>query len=252
MFSFIEKLLLSTLLVFFSISITYGQQNLFNIPSGDITPKGKFFYQHQFNVYQKKFESKSHLVYGLGKGWEIGANLLNVGVNHGYINKPVFMMNDVYGKEPLGPLLVPTAQKQFKVGEHFKLSVGTQTGLNLSENFKNKTIATFIYGLSVYETGNHMKFVVGPYYANNAYLGKVGNNLGFVAGFEIPLSKRWFLMVDHISGNNYNSVTVPGFMYNLTKRVQLCAGYQIPNPGSPIKQAIVLELNLLNYDIPNF
>ena len=31
--------------------VVQAQQNLFNIPSGDITQKGKIFYQNQFNVY---------------------------------------------------------------------------------------------------------------------------------------------------------------------------------------------------------
>jgi len=56
-----------------------AQQNLFNIPSGDITPKNKIFYQHQFNVYPKKFESKAHFVYGLGGGWDAGLNLVGKG-----------------------------------------------------------------------------------------------------------------------------------------------------------------------------
>jgi hypothetical protein len=40
----------------------FAQQNLFNIPSADITPKGKVFYQHQINLYSDRFESKGHFV----------------------------------------------------------------------------------------------------------------------------------------------------------------------------------------------
>ena len=62
-----------------TINKIQAQQNLFNIPSGDITPKGKLFYQHQINTYRNKFESKGHFVYGLGKGWDVGANLVGTG-----------------------------------------------------------------------------------------------------------------------------------------------------------------------------
>lgn len=41
--------------LFFTASTTCAlnaQQNLFNIPSGDVTPTGEWFYQHQLNFYE--------------------------------------------------------------------------------------------------------------------------------------------------------------------------------------------------------
>jgi hypothetical protein len=38
-------------------------------------------------------------------------------------------------------------------------------------------------------------------------------------------------------------------MYNLTKRIQLCAGWQIPNPNTPKPMGVVLELNIMGWDI---
>ena len=61
-----------------------AQQNLFNIPSGDITPKNKFFYQHQLNFYAvNELESKSHVVYGVGKGWDLGINFVDLPLRFG-------------------------------------------------------------------------------------------------------------------------------------------------------------------------
>ena len=64
----------------FIFNTSFGQQNLFNIPSGDITSSKKVFYQHQLNVYSDKMESKAHFVYGLGKGWDAGINLVGKGL----------------------------------------------------------------------------------------------------------------------------------------------------------------------------
>ena len=71
------KKIISILISFFGlINHVDSQQNLFNIPSGDITPKNKIFYQHQFNVYNSNLDSKSHFVYGIGNGFDIGCNLI--------------------------------------------------------------------------------------------------------------------------------------------------------------------------------
>lgn len=52
--------------------VSYGQQNLFNIPSTDLTPKGKFFFQQQINSYSyQSYESKSHFVMGVNQWLEV-------------------------------------------------------------------------------------------------------------------------------------------------------------------------------------
>ena len=56
-------------------------------------------------------------------------------------------------------------------------------------------------------------------------------------------------MGDWISGNNDASVSVIGAMFNASKRVQLCAGWQIPNPNTPKPMGLVFELNILGYDL---
>jgi hypothetical protein len=73
---FIKRFRAFALALLFATSATYvlhAQQNLFNIPSGDITPTGEWFYQHQLNFYEvDDLETKSHFVYGIADGWDIG------------------------------------------------------------------------------------------------------------------------------------------------------------------------------------
>lgn len=224
--------------------LVHAQQNLFNIPSGDITQKGKIFYQNQFNVYSNKLESKGHFVYGLGKGWEIGANLVGKGFFYG----PQWRVlhNDNPGKGALYPILMGTAQKQFHLNKHWSMNVGTQMGINLSNQLRNKTLNHFTYGLATYHHKG-IKLVSGLYATNEFFVGD-GRLYGIIAGYEIQLNDRWYLMGDWISGDNETSVAVLGAMYNLTKRIQLCAGWQIPNINSPKPQGLVLEINLLSWD----
>ncbi len=223
------------------------QQNLFNIPSADITPKGKIFYQHQFNIYAKKLESKAHLVYGLGKGWDAGINL----VGKGFYFTPEW--RSAYNSDPakgaLYPVLMGTLQKSFLINEHWQINAGTQAGVNLSNHLKNKEVNYFFYSLLSWKPGSQhrFKFIAGPYYTNPMYVGN-GNRTGIMAGYEIKLVNGWYLMGDFISGNNDAAVSVFGFMKTMSKRVQVCAGYLLPNPNTPKPNGIVLELNLLGWN----
>lgn len=222
-----------------------AQQNLFNIPSGDITQKKKLFYQHQLNVYRNKLESKAHLVYGLGKGWDAGINL----VGKGFYFTPRWrgLYNDNPAKGAVYPILMATGQKQFVVSKHININAGVQAGYNLSNRLENKVLNHFFYGIGSYHFGKGSRGVAGVYHGNRMFLGE-GNTAGVLAGYEIKLSKRWYLMGDWVSGRNDGAVAVIGGMFNASKRVQLCAGWLLPNPGTPRPQGIVLEVNLLGWD----
>ncbi len=239
------------LVLFFAFSqlysvIGYSQQNLFNIPSGDITNTNKGFYQHQLNVYSNKVESKAHFVYGLGKGWDAGINLVGKGA---YFTKDWRLLhNDNPNRGSVYPLLMGTVQKQFNINKKFDINFGTQFGTNLSSKINNKVANYFLYGLGVYYFNKRKSRLVGGIYkTNEMFVGK-GNTTGLMFGYEVKLSKRWYLMGDWVSGNNDASVGVLGGMYNLSKRVQLCAGWQIPNANTPKPQALVLEINILGWD----
>ena len=240
------KLILVVVFNCLIMSRVTAQQNLFNIPSGDITPKGKVFYQHQINTYSNKFESKSHFVYGIGKKWDVGVNVVGSGAYFNPNWKPIY--NSDFSKgAALSPTILATAQKQWTINEKWSVNIGTQTGMNLSNNTANIRPAYLHYGLASYQVKPGRRLLVGPYVTNNQYVG-AGNNAGIHAGYEWKIDKKWYLMGDFISGNNDSSVLVTGFMYNASKRVQLCMGYMLPNPKTIKNQAIVLEFNWYGWD----
>ena len=225
---------------------SYSQQNLFNIPSGDVNEHKKAFYQHQFNVYADNLESKAHFVYGLGKGWDAGINV----VGKGLYFAPDWRLkhNDDPTRGALYPVVMATTQKQFNLSKRFDFNVGTQIGYNISNKVSNKKINYFNYGIGIYHFNKSKSRVVGGFYhTSNEFVGQ-GNTVGAMLGYEINLSKRWYLMGDWLSGNNDASVAVIGGMYNLTKRLQLCAGLSLPNPNTPKPVGVVLELNILGWN----
>lgn len=223
-----------------------AQQNLVNVPSGDITPKNKWFFQQQINFANiQTFTSKTHFVWGLGKGWEVGANLLNMSFNT--TARPVLRTSAPPNKPtPFYPVGVITAQKQWKINNKWSVNLGTQAGTNLSRSIDNKRFTHFTYGLARFNPNKDLKFLAGPYVSDRRMLGD-GNLVGYMAGIEWHVHKRWLLLFDHISGNNKNSVSVIGATYNVTEQFQLIGGWQIPNPNSPEVNAFVVEVNIFNF-----
>jgi hypothetical protein len=226
-----------------------AQQNLFNIPSGDLTPRGKFFFQHQTNFYSPtNTESKNHFVYGLGSGFEAGVNVVNLKIDwrNRYRNTDFLTVNNSDRSVPLKPLIQLTGQKFFFLGDKFKSTVGTQVGFS-AVNLGGTRLTHFTYNTWVYEPKPHAKLVVGPYLTDRGTVGG-GNNVGVLVGFEYPVHKRLLIMGDFISGNNATSVSVLGFNFLATNRLQLCLGALVPNPGSGNPAGVVFELNLLGFD----
>ena len=225
-----------------------GQQNLFNIPSGDLTPTGKFFYQHQTNVYGLgDLESKNHFVYGLGRGWEAGLNVVNLKMDFGN-RGDVFTVNRQDPSRPLKPLVQLTGQKFFVLGPRLSSTLGTQVGTNpLRLGGAARRLTHFTYNTWVWSPRHHVKVVAGPYLSDRGTLG-AGNRAGLLLGAEFPVSKKVLLMGDYISGRNAASVSVLGINYLATRRLQLCLGALLPNPGSHNRAGVVFELNLLGYD----
>lgn len=231
---------------FIILNSLQAQQNLFNIPSGDITNKKKFFYQHQLNVYDKKVESKAHFVYGLGKGWDVGVNIVGKGLYFSPEWRVLHNDNPLQGA--LYPIAMGTVQKQFRLTEKWNLNLGTQMGFNLSNIISNKELNHFSYALGIWHFSKGSRIVGGVYNTNQMFVGS-GNTVGVMIGTELKLNKKFYLMGDWISGRNDAGVSVLGGMYNISKRIQLCGGWQIPNLNSVKPQGFVFEINILGWDL---
>jgi hypothetical protein len=227
-----------------------AQQNLFNIPAGDLTPRGKVFYQHQTNVYgPRDAESKNHFVYGLGRQWEVGLNVVNIKMDFRRRGSEVFQTNAGDAGRPLKPLVQLTGQKFWALSSTLSTSLGTQAGTSLLRRSGEtaRRLTHFTYHTWVWNPRRHAKVVAGPYLSDRGTLG-AGNRAGLLLGAEYPLSRKLLLMGDFISGRNTTSGSVLGFNYLATQRLQLCLGALLPNPGTRNAAGLVVEINLLGYD----
>ena len=231
------------LLLFFSTLFkSYAQQNLFNVPSLEVTVKKDGFFQYQVNINNRIGNNLTY-DYGLGKGWEIGFNVLNLSLNPNPNCQIIDVNNDVDSDQPLGPLVLINAQKEFEIGKIFKVSSGFQFGTNTSSDIDigNRPAAFGYINTKFFLLDKKLQIINGIYTGNKLYLGK-GSQIGVMNGVEYTLHRHVHVMVDIFWGDNYISECVGGFVFYLAPHISLSAGYQIPSPQSRAGQAVVFEL----------
>ncbi|MBY0432787.1 MAG: hypothetical protein K2U26_01625 [Cyclobacteriaceae bacterium] len=227
-----------------------AQQNLFNVPSGDMTPAREGFYQHQINIYSwQAQESKVHLTYGLGKKWDIGVNFVDLPLK--WNNGLRLGRNDDPFNKPLYPVLMFTAQKQWILSEKWDVNIGTQAGPNLASG-GSTSLAYWNYAGARYHFPKSLGFVIGGIYQSTpSYIGGNQEQVGYWFGYEYHLNHRWQLMGDLVSGQNKKSNATFGIVYNLSDKVQLCFARLFSFPNQTLASGFVFELNVFTYKYNN-
>lgn len=230
---FSNKLYVLTLILISNFPIqSWAQQNLFNVPSAEITQRGKIFFQQQFNIGADTGNSNTTIDYGLGDNWEVGVNLFNL---------DLYPTNNTIHN----PHILANFQKAFDWNESYKLSIGTQTGIAPPLYHSGIAMPSFSYLNNAFDMDKWGKYCLGVYYANKAYAGN-GNNVGLMAGFDFPiLTNKVHLMGDIMTGSNDISVGVVGAVFYLPSNWQLSFGAQLPSPNSNNDYGMVFEITKL-------
>lgn len=194
----------------------YAQQNLFNVPSTEITEADHYFFQQQFNFLSTS-TSNTTIDYGLGNSWEIGLNLFNVTL---YSNSQDQWSN---------PLFLANFQKGIELTPNWKIGFGTQSGLSLPAYNKQAQFASFNYLNNAFNMGTWGKYYLGVYYANYGYVGS-GTKAHMMAGIDLSITESVHLIADFIGGNNNLSTAVTGLVWQATPHWQFSLGAQLPTP----------------------
>jgi hypothetical protein len=237
------------ILVLFIAIDCVAQQSLFNVPSISITKKKEVFFQEQINATTGGTSANFNTAYGLGKNFEVGFNIIGVGVGFDKNNPILLSNNSTTDNTPQNPIVMLTALKAFSLGEHFLLGIGAQGGINpLKTDLSSDDIATFDYiNLRCDIPNTHLMLCAGGYYSNIVYIG-FRDQVGGMMGFEYTVIEHKFLIMgDWVIGKNAASVIVPGFVYHPHHNIALSLGWQLPSPGATNPQGVVFELTLGNF-----
>ncbi len=227
------------LILFGSLAIN-AQQNFINVPSAEVTPKHKLFFQQQIN-FNEIIQSNTTLDLGLGKNFEAGVNIL--GLNFSEKNHS-FIENDTTDKDPYNPLLLLNALKKIDLSEKVSIAIGAQYGFNFRDN-KTRREAGLAY-VNIKFSDVLLKkssLVLGSYY-NSMHYGGQGNRFGIWAGTEVPVTEKFHLMTESVLGTNALCYTSFGVIYYPLKKMPITLGIQVPNVKSN-SYSLVFELTFV-------
>lgn len=204
-----------------------AQQNLFNIPSSEITKAGEVYIQEQVNLTPSSLQSNLTVVKGLGHGWEVGGDFFNW-----------FPFNP-----GTAPSLLLNAQKVVAPRPYFQVGLGTQMGLTLPTGGRTADPVYFNYlNLVGVAPRTGARLVVGGYHANARYIGEGHGSV--MLGVDVPFAhRRGHLIVDWLTGNHPGSVAVLGGSFNPTERFALSLGYQPASSHNGAAGVVELTFN---------
>ncbi len=232
------------------ITFTQAQQNLFNVPSSEITKPSDFLFQEQINFTADEWQSNTIFSYGLGKNFEVGFNVLGLRFNPSFRDS-VLLTNDDIRVEPLHPALLLNAQKAFPLSQVLQLAIGTQIGTNAGAH---RALINYNYlNLAIDLKKTNTRIMVGGHTFTKAFAGDAcGRELsnannplfpGFQLGIDQSLIKdKLKFIADFISGRHTLGEISGGLEYVIHHQWDIAFGYQLPNPNSLAQQGLIFQL----------
>ncbi|WP_229368443.1 hypothetical protein [Fibrisoma limi] len=217
-----------------------AQITYFNVPSADITEKGKVVAQLQVN-FEDFYRTAATFDYGLGRKWEIGANVYHLEYEPGGRR---FVRNDSTFEQPYSPLFLINAQKGLDISETLEVTIGIQTGFNPAPENHSSWAGYAYTNLAGKTKDEHYEWSLGAYTGNSHYLGegpKVGLQTGFDAGI---FYQKVHLLGEWVSGTHAMGQLVLGAEVYLAKRLPLSIGWQRANKDGA--QALIVQITLLS------
>ncbi len=108
------------LLSLFSV-LLFGEQNLFNALSSEITKAHDVFFEQQLSLGNSTLQMNSTFCYGLSDKIEVGFDIFNVNVNIAGAG-PFFLNNDDDSTQPLAPVVLGSVQLKIYESRSFRVS----------------------------------------------------------------------------------------------------------------------------------
>jgi hypothetical protein len=214
--------LLLSLFVFSACAIS-AQSTIFNVPSTDVMPEGRFLLEldfiSKFDRYKNGgFQTYGYrTVYGFKRKIEVGANFF-------YTRG---------GREASPKEFQPNIKWQAFYSEKrgIAVSTGAQLFVPLNKSAGRRTFAMFYANGSKTIKKTKDTRLTGGFYTVVGAERDFGSKKGVILALEQPLFKRVSFVADWYSGNNRLGYSAAGFNIVLTNRQFLMLGYNFGNFG---------------------
>lgn len=227
-----------------------AQQNLFNVPSSDITIQSKPFFQQQINLSSGFAQLNTTFCWGLGGEAEIGVNVLGLNFISTSGNLSVQSNSDL-SSPPANPFYTLNFQKAFTINKTFKVAFGTQAGYSVGWHFGGLAYSNMVSVFPKIRT----KLITGLYVGSDAFLGQEERNslfssgveqIGFQIGVEKEVIKeKLSLLAEAISGRHVLGTITLGAAYFVSHHWAISGGYEISNAGNGSSNSLVVEFTYI-------
>ena len=211
------------LLFIFSAGAVSAQSTIFNVPSTDVLPEGRFLLEvdfiSKFDRYKNGgFQTYGYrTVYGLKRKIEVGANFFYTRGGRDASPKE-FQPNIKW-------------QAYFSEKRGIAVSTGAQLFVPLNKSAGRRTFAMFYAnGSKTIEITKGTRLTGGFYTVVGAER-DFGSKKGAILALEQPLFKRVSFVADWYSGNNRLGYSAAGLNFVITNRQFLMVGYNFGNFG---------------------
>lgn len=231
----------SLLFLLFSCFTTFAQKNIIAVPLAEVVDPNKILVQPSVAASEDVVQLGAILTFGLGNNFQGGINLTDITLNFGPEDE-FFPVEQV--QPGSNPEVLLNFQKGFNLGNKTWIAIGTLTGANIATEGTNFSMFNYLNGQTQIFGKNTI--LLGVYHGEETYLVTDEQKFGILAGIEIPLSQKWTLMGDYISGNNARSYIHTGLGVKLGKAWSLMGAAGFPAPDSGNKTIGILQLTYLN------
>jgi len=232
-------LLGAALLVLLWDNPALAQQTIFNVPSADITPRGKLYVENegQFRPWTPHpfYLGTQYDALGLGFNTELDLSMFNITApsTHNLALAPGFRS------------CIPLLKERLKERE-LKLTVGELIPIQLIGD-RSVGSWTYVHG-SGRLPGINTRITAGVSVGTKQLFGK--NVVSFIGGIEQRVTRRFSVQADWFSGSHSLGLFIPGCAYVLPGKAIVFVGFQIPNTNSSGRTGFCIEVSRVNSLIP--
>lgn len=195
--------------------MSFAQETVFNVPSGDILDRGKVYTEFDFS-YRPDDALQTYtprIVVGLGKRLEAGVNI------NGIVNPGTSQTT-----------LTPTIKwRLYDGGESgWAFLVGDNLFIPVQNKTFNAGTWTYAEFVKIFKTGTRATF--GGYYTS-ANVFDVAQRGGGQFALEQGIGSKFTLAADWFTGKHAAGYVTPGYYLKLTPKLTWYASYQLGNTG---------------------
>lgn len=211
-------MMVSRAMVLFLVAVAlpiaaFAQEEIFNVPSGDILDKGKVYGEFDF-AYLWDASAASYtprVVAGIGHHVEIGLNL-----------------NGITSTGPLQITPTPTIKWQTYNKNGWALLIGDDVFIPVQN--KTYNAGNYFYAEMTKTLKTQTRLTLGAF-DFTSHIVASANKAGGQFGIEQPLIKRVTLAADWFTGRHSAGYFTPGAVIQMSSKATLYAAYEIGNSG---------------------